>query len=125
MDKDQFIRNPFLEGWHATMIVGAIIMVVGGIGLYIYHNIRVLSIKNYKDKYDFINLKEIRHYKMIFIFFGLSAMMAINLYGQGKVHVMGLWFFIRLFISIAGGTWSSMSLISYLNTIIRPYGIAS
>lgn len=116
MDKDDFVRNPFLEAWHDAMIIGAIIMVIGGIGLYIYHNIRVLSIQNHKDKYDFINLKEIRTYKFVFICFGLAVMMAINLYGMNKVHVMGLWFFIRLFISIAGGT-----LIVYVAYLILDY----
>jgi hypothetical protein len=116
MDKDEFIRNPFLEGWHAAMIVGAIIMMIAGVGLYIIHQIRVMSLKSYKEKYDYLNKKEIRQYKLIFLCFGLAAMMAINLYGQGKVHVMGLWFFIRLFISVAGGT-----LVVYVAYLILEY----
>ena len=60
LDKDEFTTNPFLEGWHTAMIIGAILMVLAGIALYFLHNLRVMSIKNYKDKYDFINTKEIR-----------------------------------------------------------------
>src|SRR5690349_18931305 len=116
MDKDEFVRNPFLEGWHVAMLIGAILMVAIGIVLYLLHNIRVWSIKNYKTKYDYINTKENRQYKMIFLCFGLAAMLAINLYGQGKVHVMGLWFFIRLFISISGGT-----LVVYVSYLILEY----
>lgn len=116
MDKDEFIRNPFLEGWHVAMLVGAILMVLAGIALYVIHHLRVMAIKNYKNKYDYVNLNEIRQYKLIFICFGLAAMFAINLYGQGKVHVMGLWFFIRLFISIAGGT-----LVFYVSYLILEY----
>jgi hypothetical protein len=116
MDKDEFYRNPFLEGWHMAMIIGAMVMVVVGIGIYIMHNLRVLAITNYKQKYDYINTKEIRQYKLVFICFGLAAMMAVNLYGQGKVHVMGLWFFIRLFISVAGGT-----LVFYVSYLILEY----
>ncbi len=116
MDKDDFLRNPFLEGWHMTMIIGAIIMALAGIAIYIIYNLRVASIRNYKEKYDYINTKEIRQYKLVFICFGISAMMAINLYGQGEVHVMGLWFFIRLFISVAGGT-----LVFYVSYLILEY----
>ena len=116
MDKDEFIRNPFLEGWHVAMIIGAIIMVLAGIAIYIIHHLRILSIRNYKDKYDYINQKEIRQYKIIFVCFGLAAMMATNLYGQGKVHVMGLWFFIRLFIAVSGGT-----VVFYVSYLILEY----
>jgi hypothetical protein len=116
MDKDEFLRNPFLEGWHMAMVIGAMVMMLVGIGIYIMHNLRVMAIRNYKQKYDYINTKEIRQYKLVFICFGLAAMMAINLYGQGKVHVMGLWFFIRLFISVAGGT-----LVFYISYLILEY----
>jgi hypothetical protein len=116
MDKEEFVRNPFLEGWHSAMVIGAIIMMLVGIGMYIFHNIRVASIRDYKNKYDFINQNEIKVFKLIFLCFGLSAMLAINLYGMGKVHVMGLWFFIRLFISISGGT-----LVVYVAYLILEY----
>jgi hypothetical protein len=116
MDKEEFIRNPFLEGWHDVMIIGAIAFTILGIVLYIIHSLRIAGIRNYKEKYDFINTKEIRQYKVIFICFGIAAVMAINLYGQGKVHVMGLWFFIRLFIAVAGGT-----LVFYVSYLILEY----
>ena len=31
-------------------------------------------------------------------------MLLINIYGMGKLHNIGVWFFVRLFISVAGGT---------------------
>jgi hypothetical protein len=108
--------STFLEGWHAAMIVGAIVMVIAGILLYIFHHIRVAAISDHKLKYDYININEIKKYKLIFGCFGLAAMFAINLYGMNKVHVMGLWFFIRLFISVAGGT-----LVVYVAYLILEY----
>jgi hypothetical protein len=116
MDNEEVYHHPFLEAWHSSMIIGAIAMVIAGICIYIFHNIRVASIRDYKAKYDYINTQEIRRYKLIFVCFGLAAMMAINLYGMNKVHVMGLWFFIRLFIAISGGT-----LVVYVAYLILEY----
>jgi hypothetical protein len=116
MDNQEIILNPFLEGWHAAMIIGAIAMVGIGIIIYIYHNIRVSSISDYKTKYDFINRTEIKQYKAVFFCFGIAAALSINLYGMNEVHVMGLWFFVRLFISVAGGT-----LVVYVAHLVLQY----
>jgi hypothetical protein len=98
------------------MIVGAIVMVLAGILIYAIHHIRVSAIKEYKAKYDYINLKEIKNYKLVFLCFGIAAMMSINLYGMGKLSDIGVWFFVRLFISIAGGT-----LVVYVAFLVLDY----
>jgi hypothetical protein len=98
------------------MIIAAIVMFVAGLLVFIFHHIRLASIQDYKAKYDYINLKEVKNLRLMFILFGLSAMMVINLYGMGKISVMGVWFFVRFFISIAGGT-----LIFYVAYLILEY----
>ena len=108
--------TPFLNFWHAAMLVGAGIMFLAGIAVYIVHKVRVASIRDYKAKYDFINTKEIKNYKGVFFCFALAAMMLVNLYGMNKISEMGVWFFVRLFISVAGGT-----LVGYVSYLILDY----
>lgn len=108
--------TPFLNFWHSAMIVGAVIMFISGIVIYVVHKIRAASISDYKDKYDYLNGKEIRNYKFIALCFAISAMMLINLYGMTKLTEMGVWFFVRFFISISGGT-----LVGYVAYLILDY----
>ena len=108
--------SPFLDLWHLAMITGAIVMTAAAIGIYIVHNIRIATIKDYKGKYNYINEKEIKNYKRVFVCFGLATMLLINLYGMGKLHNIGVWFFVRLFISVSGGT-----LVAYVAFLVLEY----
>lgn len=108
--------SPFLNIWHLAMITGAIVMTVVAIGIYLMHNVRVSTIKDYKGKYNFINEHEIRSYKRVFVCLGLATMLLINIYGMGELHEIGVWFFVRLFISIAGGT-----LVAYVAFLVLEY----
>lgn len=92
------------------------IMFVAGIALYILHKIRVAAISDYKAKYDYLNTREIKTYKLVFLCFAIAALLFINLYGANKLDEMGVWFFVRLFISVAGGT-----LVGYVAYLIMDY----
>ncbi len=109
-------ESPFLFFWNNAMIVGALIMVASGIILYIIHKVKAASISDYKGRYDFLNTHEIKNYKYVFLCFGLAAMMIVNLYGKNKLNEMGVWFFVRFFMSIAGGT-----LVSYVAFLVLDY----
>lgn len=108
--------SPFLNFWHYSMVIGAIVMMASGMMIYLVHKLRVSTIRQYKGKYDYINAKEIKNYKLIFLCFGVAAMLIINLYGIGKLHTVEVWFFVRLFISIAGGT-----LVAYVAFLVLDY----
>lgn len=108
--------TPFLLFWNNAMWVGSLIMFAAGIALYILHKIRVASISDYKGRYDFLNSREIKTYKLIFLCFAIAALLFINLYGSSKLNEMGVWFFVRLFISVAGGT-----LVGYVAYLIMDY----
>ena len=113
---EESVGSAFLDAWTHAMIIGAIVMLLAGVILYVWHHIRVSSIRDFKARYDYINAREVKHYRYVFLCFGLSGMMAINLYGMGENLDMGLWFFIRLFISIAGGT-----LVVYVAYLVLEY----
>lgn len=108
--------NPFLIFWHNAMLVGTVIMAVSGVVIYVVHKIRIATIRDPKEKYDYINQKEIKNYKFVFLCFGFAITMFINLYGRGTLNEMGVWFVVRLFISIAGGT-----MVGYIAFLILDY----
>lgn len=108
--------TPFLLFWNNAMWAGSVIMFAAGIVVYVVHKIRVASITEYKAKYDYLNTREIKTYKSVFFCFAIAALLFINLYGANKLPEMGVWFFVRLFISIAGGT-----LVGYVAYLIMDY----
>jgi hypothetical protein len=108
--------SPFLDTWNYSMIIGAVIMTMAGIFIYLFHKLRVSTIGSYKGKYDYINQTEIKNYKKVFLCFAIAATLLINLYSAGKLHTIEVWFFVRLFMSIAGGT-----LVAYVAILVLDY----
>ncbi|WP_157493823.1 hypothetical protein [Fulvivirga imtechensis] len=106
----------FLSNWHSAMIIGAIAFTALAIIIYIYHNIRVSGISDYKDKYDYLRKYEIKAYKLCFILIAVAVAMLINTYGKNTLEFDPVWFFVRLFISVAGGT-----LIGYIAALVLQY----
>jgi len=108
--------SSFLDYWHYAMIIGSIVMASLAIVIYLVHHLRISTISDYKGKYDYINASEIKNYKKVFLCLGIAAMLVVNLYGMGKLFNIGVWFFVRLFISIACGT-----LVAYVAFLILEY----
>lgn len=113
---ENFHPSPFLVGWHTAMLIGAIAMFAIGILILIVHFARLSSLKLAKEKYDYANRREIKNLELVFITFALGVAMLINRYGMDKVEEMGVWFFVRLFISVAGGT-----LVGYIAFLILEF----
>src|SRR5260221_11237097 len=106
----------FLDTWNDIMTIGMVGMVAVGILVYVLYKMRVSFFKDPKERYDFINLHEIRSFKRVFFFFGLAAACAVNLYGMDKFNTLGLWFFVRIFFGIAAAT-----LIVYVAVLILEF----
>lgn len=106
----------FLVTFHKTMIIGAIVMLILAFLIWLYHKIKVSSIKEYKDKYDYIRENEIKTYKYAFIALAVGVAMFINTYGKDTLTFDTVWFLVRGFISIAGGT-----LVGYIGSLILQY----
>lgn len=113
---DTIEPSPFLVAWHNAMLLGAIIMVAAGIIFYFIHSIRVSMIADYHLKYDYINANEIKNYKIVFYLFGVAVAMVINRYAMEEMREVEVWFFVRLFMSIAGGT-----LVGYVAHLVLEY----
>ncbi|GIV35802.1 MAG: hypothetical protein KatS3mg032_0181 [Cyclobacteriaceae bacterium] len=114
MDYKEF--SPFIVAWNYAMILGTIIMVAAGIVIYLLYKIRLAAIPEYHKKYDFINTREIKTYKLVFYCFGVATMLAINLYGMAEMKEVEVWFYTRLFMSVAGGT-----LVAYISYLVLEY----
>lgn len=97
-------QSSFIIAWHSTMILGAIFMFALGLIIYFYHNIKVSAIADYHIKYDYINRKEIKNYKLVYYCFGISVVLLINLYQMSEMKQVEFWFYMRLCMAIAGGT---------------------
>jgi hypothetical protein len=106
----------FLNIWHYAMIVGAIAMVAIGLLLYFIHHLKASSIKDYHHRYDYLNKNEIANYKRVFYCFGIAVAFAINTYGMGEITEIGIWFLVRMFMAIAGGT-----LVAYIAYLVLEY----
>src|SRR6187431_450696 len=108
--------SPFLDAWHDAVLIVSIVMFMASILAYFIYKIQVSSIADYKKKYDFINQSEIKRLKWVFYLAGAGVAMLINLYGAGKILDMGMWFFVRLFMSLAGAT-----LVGYVGALILDF----
>lgn len=106
----------FLATWYTAMAVGAIVMITLAIIVYLVYKLLVSTKTDPKEKYDYINTQEIKWLKWVFIILGIAIAFAINLYGSEKYTGLGLWFFVRVFISICAAT-----LVAYVASLILDY----
>jgi hypothetical protein len=108
--------SSFLDIWHQGMLIGAFLMFAAAICVYIYHQFKVAAISTPKGKYDYISRREIKNLELVFILIAIGVAMLINRYGMDKLDEMGVWFYVRLFMSFAGGT-----LVGYVAFLILEY----
>jgi hypothetical protein len=113
---ENFKSGSFLDIWHFIMLIGATLMFIAGVAVYVIHQIRIAALGAPKAKYDYISRREIKTFELIFILFAIGAAMLINRYGMDKLNEMGVWFYVRLFMSFAGGT-----LVGYVAFLILEY----
>lgn len=106
----------FLATWYTAMAVGAIVMITLAIIVYLVYKLLVSTKTDPKEKYDYINTQEIKWLKWVFIILGIAIAFSINLYGSEKYTGLGLWFFVRVFISICAAT-----LVAYVASLILDY----
>jgi len=109
------MQSPFLQVFYPAIIGASVLSFAGAIGFYIYHQVKVASIEDPKQKYDHIIATEIRHYKIVWIMISLAIGLLVNLYGRnaGGMSSVGVWFFVRVFFGIAAATT-----VGYISTLL-------
>lgn len=99
MDNQTQQNVQFFETWDDYMFLGGLAFLVLGALVLLYHEFRILRIKDYKQKYDYVNLHEIEYFWYAFIGIIISgAFFGNTLASEAILHRGMLWFYVRLFI---------------------------
>src|SRR5690606_29147289 len=102
------VPHEFLDSWSNYMYLGMVAFIILGFLILGYHELRILMIKDFKEKYDYVNLHEIKYFWYAVIAFIVAAFMFFNTIATDMIHKSGMsWFYVRLFIT------TSFSIIYY------------
>ena len=82
-----FDQSEFLDLFYNSVIIGGIVSFASALIIYLLHNFKVVIIKDFKAKYDYINKVEVKWYKTAFIMVGVGFGFFINLYGSGNSNL--------------------------------------
>lgn len=95
--------------WNQVMILGALFCIAIAIVIFVYHEFRIFQIKDYKEKYDYVNLHEIRFFWYMVMALIAAGFFYANTLASGFVEQEGVmrWFYVRLFIT------TSFAIIAY------------
>jgi hypothetical protein len=95
----------FVQTFDAYLKQGAYICAGFTVLILLYHEFRIFQIKDYKEKYDYVNLHEVRY----FFYAVVSLILAVALYlnfiaASFSVDIFGdmeTWFYVRTFMTVA------------------------
>jgi hypothetical protein len=94
------MENSALASWDQYMYIGAAVSVGIGVLILLYHEFQVFRIKDYKAKYDYVNLHEIRYFWYAVMAFILAATFYFNTVSSRAIETESMrWFYVRLFIT--------------------------
>jgi hypothetical protein len=98
--------------WDQYMTIAGSVSILIGILIFLYHEFKVLQVKDYKLKYDYVNLHEIRYFWYVVMAFIVAAFFFANtIFTEKVLHAM-LWFYVRIFITVSFGIISYFILFS-------------
>lgn len=94
--------SSFFDTWDHFMRMGTYLFIAMGILLFLYHKGRVFLLKDYKDRYDYVNMYEIKYAWYATIAFITAVAFYINSVGTDLITSRGmLWFYVRIFITVS------------------------
>ena len=90
----------FLEVWNHYLGIGAMVFLALGVLILLFHMFKLATTKDFKQKYDYINLNEIN-----FLWYSvLCFLVAAGLYANTLVTESDLvWFIVRIFTTVSLG----------------------
>jgi hypothetical protein len=92
----------YVVAWDSYLPYAAALSAAFAVIILLYHEFRIFQIKDYKEKYDYVNLHEIRYFWYAMIgFIGAFAFYANSLASktQGIFANVETWFYVRTFIT--------------------------
>ncbi len=98
----------FFESWDDYMIFGGFTFIGIAALILLYHEFRIMMIKDLKERYDYVNNHEIQYFWYAFFAVILAGALFGNTVATEKIIHRGiLWFYVRLFIT------TSFAIIAY------------
>jgi len=97
-------NHAFLASWDFYMLRACFGLVGVGILILLYHEFKVVQIKDYKEKYDYVNLHEIRYFWYAVMAFILAAALFSNSVFTERITSTArgmLFFYVRIFITLS------------------------
>jgi len=106
----------FLDIWNNVMIIGTIVMAVLAVLILITHQVRLASIKDLKQKHDYLSESDVKmKMRSIWLFAG-AALFLLNTVYKPTMEIHYVWFIVRLFI-----TFCISTLIVYISYLMYKY----
>ncbi len=96
--------SKFLDIWNIVALGLAGISFIGGILILIINKVRVSSIADYKQKYDYLGANDSKMVFYSIISFAVALTLFINTVYSDTVVLSFVWFFVRMFIALCLGT---------------------
>ena len=112
------IPTEFIDSWRQYMYLGTIVFIGLGFLILLYHEIRLMLIKDFKHRYDYVNLHEVKYFWYAMLSFIGAAFFFTNTLATSIIRESGMtWFYVRLFIT------TSFAVIGYfiVTSAIRIY----
>ncbi|MFZ6009172.1 MAG: hypothetical protein ACOYXT_02395 [Bacteroidota bacterium] len=86
--------------WDQSMSISAFVCLSIAILILIYHEFKIFQIKDYKEKYDYVNLHEIKYFWYAVVALILSAGLYANSVFTSWIISNGMhWFYVRIFLT--------------------------
>lgn len=111
-------QSEFTQAWDYYVTLGAYICLGIAVLILLYHEFRILLIKDYKEKYDYVNLNEIRFFWYAVIALITGAALYANSVGTTMIFSdVTIWFYVRIFMT------ASFAVIAYIifYSLVRIY----
>ena len=91
----------FISAWDQYMTLGAYLAAGFAVAVLLYHEFRIFLIKDYKQKYDYVNLHEVNY----FWYAVVAMILAVALYSNAIASSLTFatpvtWFYVRIFLTL-------------------------
>ncbi len=114
MNNEAYLK--FLDIWNNVMPIGSIVLFVASILVFIFHRIRLASIKEPKQKHDYLRANDIKMQMTSIWLFAGAVLFILNTTYKPTMEVHYVWFIVRFFI-----TFCIATLIVYISYLVYKY----
>src|SRR5690606_14694212 len=92
----------FFDLWDTIMRSCAYVALATSIALIVYYEVKVSRIKDLKEKYDYINLHEIKYFWSAIVMLIVATGLFVNSIGTITIGYNSmLWFYVRIFATVS------------------------